>query len=511
MMIKVNNKIVMKEMMMKIVVKGAVVIAASGMLLLTSCESFDSINDNPNDPSEVSPQLLLPGVCKSAFTRNIDGMYADKMVVQTDGHNREQFFEWDRGSYGQFDDQLLQVTKLQQEADRVGQSGCDALCHFFRAYYFYRLTLTFGDVPYSEALQGETKGNYTPAYDTQEQVFSGILDELRAASDAFARATAGETVSGDIIYGGDMGQWQRLTDALWLKVLITLSRKQTVGTHDVKGEFAEVAARPLLRGNADNGQLKYIDQEGNRYPLFNAQWSGFYMDKTFVDRLAAWRDPRLFLYALPTNEAASAGKSADDFTAYAGGDPTVPYGENKNLVGAGRISQINSRYRTNPTGEPTVLLGYAEQQFILAEAAVRGWTGGSAARFYEDGITASFDWYHTYGGDYARYVAPEKAAEYLKGDSVRWDDSWTEQEKVRHIITEKYLMSFFQAGWTPYFDYLRTGYPALAHIVGTPIPQRWMYPDTETRYNTDNVEAAITRQFGANNDKTAEMPWWLER
>ena len=59
---------------------------------LCSCEPFSEMNTNPNSPIEVPANLLLPKVCQDAFTRGTDGMYADKMVIQTDGHNEEQFF-----------------------------------------------------------------------------------------------------------------------------------------------------------------------------------------------------------------------------------------------------------------------------------------------------------------------------------------------------------------------------------------------------------------------------------
>lgn len=475
---------------------------------LSSCESFNNINNNPNSPSVVSPKLLLPNICEDVFTREIDGMYADKEVVQTDGHNAEQFYEWTTGSFDVYNSGLLQVTKMKQEADRTGASVYDGLYHFFRAYYFYNLTLKFGDIPYSDALKGESSGDFTPKYDSQEAVFDGVLTELSMADSLFASTK--DLIGGDIIYNGDASQWRRLANSFHLKVLMTLSHKNTVGSHNIKKEFQKIVSLPLMESNADNGQLVYLDQEGNRYPEFNAQWSGFYMDKTFVDRMSERKDPRLFLFALPTNEAANAGKAVTDFTAYAGGDPTVPYGENKNLVGAGKISQINSRYRTIPTGEPTMLMGYAELQQILAEAVVREWISGNALSYYEEGIKASFDFYHSYSGSYSQYVTSSDAEKYIQGDNVKMLDTMSDEKKIELIIFQKYCVSFFQGGWSPFFENLRTGYPAFAHLAENSIPYRWMYPDSENKYNADHVEAAVASQFGANNDKITAKPWWLK-
>ena len=355
-----------------------------------SCDSFSDINTNPNMPSEVPADLLLPKVCQDAFTRSTDGMYADKMVIQTDGHSEDQFFEWNRGSFDTYNNELLQVEKMREEAERTGDDVYLPLYKFFRAYHYYNLTLRFGDIPYSDAMKGQSEANYTPKYDTQEAVFAGILQDLDDADEGLASSASTDVIEGDIIYDGDKTAWRRLINSFHLKVLMTLSHKTSVQGRDVRQEFATVASRPLMESNADNGQLEYLDQEGNRYPQFNAQWSGYYMDSTYVARMAKREDPRLFLFCLPTNEAANAGKATDDFTAYAGGNPIVPYGNNITLVSDGKISQINSRFRLDPIVEPTMLMGYAELQQVLAEAVVRGWISGDAKTYYENGVKASF-------------------------------------------------------------------------------------------------------------------------
>lgn len=481
-------------------------------LLLVSCDNLVGYNDNPNSPSSVNPKSILPTICKDAFWREEDGMYAQKMVIQTDGHNTDQFFEWTRGGFDTYTNSLLQVKKMEEEATRTESSVYIALAKFFRAYYFYELTLTFGDIPYSEALNGESTASYLPKYDTQETVFAGILQDLSDADQELEKES-GNTIDGDIIYGGNADQWRKLVNSFHLKVLMTLSHHTTVGSHNVQDEFKTYAAKPLMQSNADNGQLVYLDQSGCRYPQFNAQWSGYYMDDTYIQRMAERQDPRLFLFCLRTNEAATAGKAVTDFTAYAGGDPAVPYGENITLVAQGKISQINDRFRTNPVGEPTMLMGYAELQQILAEAAVRGWIpneNNEDKLYYENGVKASFAFYETFATDYAQYVTANAAQQYLQGDLVKFSDDLTAEQKIERIILQKYLVDFYQGNWDGFFESLRTGYPEFKHVAGTEIPYRWMYPESEYKYNTQNVEEAISRQFGANNDDTHQKTWWLK-
>jgi len=477
-------------------------------LVIVSCGNLEDINEDPNNSSEVDPQSLLPTICEDAFYREEGGMYAQKMVIQTDGHNTDQFFEWTRGSFDVYNSSLLQVEKMEEEATRTESSVYVALAKFFRACYFYKLTLTFGDIPYSEALEGQSDENYTPAYDTQEDVFAGILQDLDDADAGLEEHD--DVIEGDIIYDGDAAQWRKLVNSFHLKVLMTLSNHTTVGTHNIKDEFKTVAAEPLMESISDNGQLVYLDQEGCRYPQYNAQWSGYYMDGTYIDRMSEREDPRLFLFCLRTNEAATAGKAVSDFSAYAGGDPAVPYGDNITLVSEGKISQINDRFRTDPIGEPTMLMGYAELQQILAEAVVRGWISGDAKQYYENGVKASFLFYETYATDYSEYVTEDAAQKYLDGDLVKFSDDLTTEQKIERIILQKYFVDFYQGDWDGFFEHLRTGYPGFKHVDGTEIPYRWMYPESEYKYNTENVEEAITSQFGANNDDTLEKTWWLK-
>ena len=477
-------------------------------LTCMSCSDLTSYNDNPNNPSEVNPQYVLTSVCRDAFYRGTDGMYAQKMVIQTDGQNSEQFYKWDRGSFDIYSTSLLQVKKMEEEAQRTSSDVYLALSKFFRAYYFYNLTLTFGDIPCSDALKGQTDGVFMPKYDTQEEVFASILQNLSDADDELAKET-GSSIAGDIIYNGDVTSWRKLINSFHLKVLMTLSHHVTAGSHNIVDEFRTIAAKPLMESNADNGQLTYLDQESCRYPQFNAQWSGYYMDKTYVNRMAEREDPRLFLFCLPTNEAATQGKAVNDFSAYAGGDPIVPYDENIELVKDGKISQINSRFRTDAIGEPTMLMGYAELQQIMAEAVVRGWISGDAKTYYENGVKASFLFYQTYAKTYSQYVTPAAASKYLLGDKVKFTDDLTTDEKIERIIFQKYCTDFYQGNWDGFFENRRTGYPAFAHTTDTQIPNRWMYPSTEYKHNTDNLTEAVARQFGANNDNTHATPWWM--
>lgn len=475
--------------------------------MCVSCGNLEDMNVDPNNATQTHPKLLLTQISMNAFKRGTDGMYATKKVIQADGESADQYYKWTRGSFGYYDN-LRNVQKMAEEAERVDAPVYTALAKFFRAYYFYELTLRFGDIPYSQALQGETEGVYSPEYDAQEDVFSGILAELEEADEILANDAS--VINGDIIYKGSGTQWRKLINSFRLKVLMTLSKHTTVGSLNIAAEFNTIAtSKPLMGSLADNGQLVYLDQQGNRYPQFNAQWSGYYMDDTFIQRMRERQDPRLFLYCKQTLNAGKEGKAIDDFSSYEGGDPAAPYSVANAKVSEGTISPINDRFRTDPIVEPTMLMGYAELQQILAEAVVRGWMAGNAQTFYENGIRASFSFYEANVKSYAKYLDKTAVDSYLLQPLVDFMQATTAEQKIERIVMQKYLVTFYQGNWDSFFEQLRTGYPDFKRPAGTEIPKRWMYPQGEYDNNSVNVANAITRQFGANNDKTNQATWWI--
>lgn len=481
------------------------------VLFLCSCEDLSVIGENPNNVSETPPHLLLTEIQSNAFqVKGKSPLYTSRMIVSTAGENELQYYKWNRGSFNEYD-RLRNVTKMIEEAQRTGKPAYEALGKFFRVYYFYNLTLTFGDIPYSEALKGEEEEIYAPKYDSQKEVFQGILKEL---NDANTLLGDDDIIEGDIVYSGDAVKWRKLINSFRLKVLVTLSNKENDSDLNISNRFANIVAnQPIFNSIADNGQLEFFDRIGSQYGEFNDSdyGSGLYMDSTFIRCLQDREDPRLFIYADQTKNAKEQGLATDDFDAYEGGNPIWQYGKNDDKAAAGKISKVDFRYTTDPTNEPHVLLGYAELQLILAEARVRGWINSSNAQtYYEKGIKASFEFYNTYAEEYASYVNAQSADLYLQGALVDFANANTTEEKIEKIVTQKYLRSFLQGGWTPYFENLRTGYPHFLEPESGAPPTRWIYPQSEYQNNNQHVSEAISHQFGEGNDVIRAIPWWLK-
>ena len=84
----------------------------------------------------------------------------------------------------------------------------------------------------------------------------------------------------------------------------------------------------------------------------------------------------------------------------------------------------------NPTAEPSVVMSYAEVQFILAEASALGWIASDPQVFYETGIRANMEFYG---------VDQNSIDNYLTGEFVAFEST----NAIELINTQKYLTYFF--------------------------------------------------------------------
>jgi hypothetical protein len=391
--------------------------------------------------------------------------------------------------------------KMDELAQQTGQENYRGLAKFFRAVLFSQLTETFGDIPYSESLQA-LSGNTKPKYDTQEDVYVGILKELDDANTILDDAKG--NISGDIIYGGKASQWKKLVNAFRLRMLIHLSKKESNTKLNIKQQFQSIISNPtkypLMTGNADNGQIVFNSSVvDNYYPTAGdlSLTTAVSLEEGFVDTLKAYKDPRLFSFAEPIT-----GQAPNVFANYAGVNAGLTVADQQSA--SANASRINRRYVdiTKPINEPLIFLGYPEQEFLIAEAITRGWiTGaGTAAQHYINGITASMKFYGISDADIATYLAGPKVV-------------FNPATAIQQIIIQKYIALFMHSGWEAFFEQRRTGIPKMNVGPGTynngKVPKRWLYPQSEFDYNNANVTSAVTRQYGGNDDTNGVM-WVLQ-
>jgi Starch-binding associating with outer membrane len=462
------------------------------LLFATSCKDFADMQVDPNKATQTHPSLILTNLEAQTFNIiDLGSVLATRQMAFTDGSATEQYYNWQRASFNRYNN-LRQAKKMDEEAARLGLVNYQALALFFKSYHIIEISKVFGDVPYSQALNAAS-GVYAPEYDTQEKIYTQVLNDLDQAN-TMLDATMG-TIAGDIIYNGNVTKWKKLVNSFTLRVLISMSQKGgAVGTDVVnrfKGIVTNPTKYPIFESNSDNASLVFVNIVGNRYPLFNNNGlkTAYYMDESFVNLLKNYQDWRLFAFADRTPDAEAANIPATNFNAYGGIDGSAPLSVNTARVLAGEISGCNPRYYDNPTNEASNLMSYAEVQFTLAEAAVRGWITTPAATHYNNGILASFSFFGVAGG-----------SAYVNNPGVAFSSG----TGLQQILTQKYINFFLNGGWEAFYNHLRTGFPVFKVDGGgvlnnQQVPKRWMYPQDELQLNQANVEAAIARQYTTDN------------
>lgn len=506
------------------------------------CKKFDALEADPNRPKAVTPGLVFSGVAND-FYRGAwnDVMRWNQFYACNYNYYGNQEYNWAATSLNYTT--LKNVQKMEDEALRVGLPAANpyaALGKFFRAFFFYEMTMKVGDLPMNEALKGID--NLTPRYDSQQDIFKQVFQWLESANtDIAALIKAGDrNLTGDIYYNNDLGKWQKAVNALRLRVLVALSKQQGNAGLQVAQQFAQVlsdpAKYPLLGSNDDNLQYRYNNQF-NKYPTnpdnFGFDATRYNMAATFLNTLASLRDPRTYYVAEPAGARIKAGIAPTDFDAFVGASPAQDLADMSSKAGVnngpgilpGEYSFYNrKRYYSTYTAEPTIQIGYAEQCFNIAEGINRGWATGDAEAYYRNGIQAAQKmlgiqsgaltlYFFKAGGqvtntaDYNQYTVNYNWDEYYNQPSVKYTPG---ADGLNKILIQKYLAFFQNSGWEAYFNYRRTGVPVFAQ--GGPgtgnsgvIPRRFQYPVSEATTNKTNLDAALASQYGGKDDINLNM------
>lgn len=494
------------------------------LAVLSGCSNFEDINTNPDSSTNVNSSLLATGAIANILKTSGTGksfvthLFITKYLAWGEEAVSGQYNDFGRTSF----DNYAYLSDYQTMADLAPEGyeeSYKGLALLLKAYVLFNHTLEVGDIPYSEILKAE-EGLMTPVYDTQKDVCLAILNDL---DEAYSNLSVAKDFDGDIVFGGSAQQWAKIATALQLRVLMNLSKKESDTDLRVAQRFAEIYKNgKLMESNADNLQLVYSDKDGQLYPYHssgNKHWAYAMLSDFLVDMLKKNEDYRLFYYGKPAQSKLAEGVEAASWDAFVGVDPTDPISIVKEKYAENECSGLNARYVEYEPGEPYVRIGYAEQNFILAEAALRGWIQADPNELYKKGIRANLEFisdntpnqetYH-----YGHPITEEYINEFLAKELVQLSGDFN--AKLEKIMEQKYIASFMQLPYQPYYDYRRTGYPVLPINPETSqnfnepgkLPVRWQYPSVEISYNTENVEAAIKRQYGS--DEVNKLMWLLQ-
>ena len=537
-----------------------------------SCKKqLEKLNENPNgtDPATANPNLVLSTVLTASGQLVVSEGFGDAAGImqhtQADGwgggHNE---YDWSGdNSWTPYYDVLRNNKYVYDRATALNYDLQKGITLTMKSMVFGLITDFWGDAPYNSALQGDQNGNTNlfPAFDKQQDIYTGILADLETANTLLSKPKSQYNSSVDAVdvyYGGDPTKWRKLANSLALRFYMRISEKlPAVAQAGIEKIVANPSAYPIITNASDDALMDFAGVSSAdswpsnvNYDADSINYRVLKMCSTFVNVLRPLNDPRLGVWAnkvqiflhvdpsfptgtdvivdttvngearqvryLSKDVLASKGVTVNDIDQdpnYVGLPPAIVGGAVYNLSPDAsqashnpHVSWLNNMYM-NAKGPllKARMMTAAEVDFILAEAAWKGWAAGDAQTNYNAAIKASFDSWGV-SAAYSSYIV-QPAVAY----------AGTQEQ----IIVQKWISSW-TAAHESWFDFRRTGYPALLpgpNAKGPVLPVRLYYMLTERNLNStntlaaeNNLEGTIYSGYGAdatNNYKNSawSKPW----
>lgn len=117
-------------------------------------------------------------------------------------------FNGTEADFGTYTGRLNLLHQLKEALQDPAMSNERAMVRILRVYAFHQLTDVAGDIPYFDAMKGESERLLSPKYDTQRDIYLDMLNELSLAADSLdpAKTNFGNA---DLFYKGDVTKWKK--------------------------------------------------------------------------------------------------------------------------------------------------------------------------------------------------------------------------------------------------------------------------------------------------------------
>ena len=486
--------------------------AAAVMSTTVGCtDSFKEINTDPDNAIEVPNGSLLAYVQYYTSACFYDRWFAlDEPMTFCGYVSKQSYIDESRYQYrtGVQDSNWSYIYRTMNNIMDIQGRATESpnlmnVAKVMEVHVMQIATDRWRDVPYSDAIKMD-EGVLNPTYDTQEQIYPALLAKLKEAADGFAEG-GGDSLNGDLLFGGDVVKWQKYCNSMRLRLAIRISG---VDAALAKSTIEEVLGNPekypIMEDNDDNAFFYWQGSDSNYYEpvadAYRTRKTEFVASDVMVDYMNTNKDPRIGVYFTPTPSSQIEGD--EDYT-----DGTPVYrgytiGAKDNAV-AKLYSVWGYRYGQD-LGGFSPWMRVAEVYFHIAEAKMLGYNVGNyaatAEEAYNKAVELSLE---------ENEVSDADAAAYLAG-AGKFDGT------IKKIWYEEWVAMFKQGmeGWSLY---RRTGTPETMYIApGRPAqyanhnvpPLRSPYPSTERTLNSAN-----TAPFDAEvvDNLWGKPMWWDKR
>ena len=465
---------------MKIKNKNILGITVILILLFGSCtDNFTDMNTSPNSATIVPATnvfgRVLVNACNNLFGERLDIYYAGTWGGYT-AHIGIQDYEYRvsinndqwKGMYIN----MTHATETMMLAEKEHNNNLYAAALTIRAYVAHKMSDCWGMIPYSEAFKLED-GIMSPKYDTEQELYTQILSELKTAADIFGSDDSKIGV-GDFLFKGDVVKWKKFCNSIRLRVAIRLSSADEISAKAVIADILNNPEEyPVITSNEDNAYFMWPGEEPYSELWFRRLGAApgkktdpYRTNYTLITALQSNNDPRLSVYA-DTNKYGN-------YRGFKFG----PEQSGDTLNNANNVSHIGDRF-SNDRGGFSPFLNAAEVNFIKAEAYQRELvSGGDAREAYENGIILSLQ---------ENGIEEPAISAFLEEPDVAWDSGTT--SNLHKIYLQKWICLFKQSieGWA---EVRRTDVPLMTEVernysaAHNRPPFRMSYADEEKSLNS---------------------------
>jgi hypothetical protein len=445
---------------------------------LYSCELPDNINPKM---SETVPSTAIFTMAEVQLVEQVNSIDQNQNISrllaqynsQTTYYGESQWNFYDRSLPDEmwetiYRDVLLDFKEVRRLIDLDAsiedevKANRKAVVDILEVYACHILVDVNGNVPYTEALNG--RNNPTPSYDDAETIYEDLINRLSADAAALDDNYPGMGQA-DVIFNGDVELWRMFANSLQLRLAMRIADVNT----SLSRSTAEAAvARGVFTDQSQSAALVYFGVTPHINSLYNyiiqQGRRDFVASNTIVDTMNVINDPRRAYY----------------FTTVGGEYIGGRYGY-RNV-----FSQCSSFPPAMLQPDfPAILLDYVEVEFLLAEAAARGYDigGGTAASHYNTAVTQSI---LAWGGTLA------EAAAYLLQPEIGYTTGSTANDFRKKIGLQKWIALYNRGleGWAEWrrFDTPVFNIPRNKTI--DDMPMRMPYPYNENNLNLTNYTSA---------------------
>lgn len=527
------------------------------LLFFSACEDkLDEKHENPDAFGSTEIEYLFAQGAKKTlendygdcynYTFRLLGIYTqttargtgqdrtNTYLIQNDKDRWQNYYETRMNT-------LTEIDKMYEALDEAGKNAYRPYIETAKVLKAYNTAIAtdfFGDMPYSEAFTARNtlygkEVILKPKYDTQKEIYYAILEELKSAAAYLKTAALDKSIDEqsamtrqDVVYQGDLQKWYKFANSLILRYAMRISNVDEAKTKEVLKAFS---IADFITDNQDNAYI--VDQTDVSYE--NGIWRALkeshsknqgyycYAPELMVELMNQASDPRLRLLFQPgTDDDGKVIAETNDIVGYpSSADAAI---ELLSELSAAEIMKKYAVYssvtfRNNQNLPVGIGITAAEVYFLLAEAQQRNLISlGDAKTFYDNGIIASVQNYHTYyanssdtGNKVAAItemdVATDVLQTWLDNSTMKFDPT----KALEQIATQKWIHTGILQTYETWAEYRRTDLPVLKDDKekGTLLnkenaPKRFLYPAGEASMNTDNYNSVSAQNYPEKN------LWW---